>query len=263
MSMNAPHPSATLYSLERGVATITLNRPENRNALSIELVDSLGRDLDRALADPAARVVVLTNVGNTFCAGADLKAALASGASAQPTSDRSFLDIFDLILDSPKPIVGRLAGHCLAGGLGLAASCDISIAAADATFGFTEVRIGVAPAVISVVCLPKLRRADALELFLTGERISAQRAADVGLINRAVPRAELDNSVAELVGKIVAGGPNALAVSKQLIARVPGMSRQDGFAYTGPLSASLFASAEGQEGIGAFRAKRPASWIPQ
>ena len=112
--MNAPHPSATLYSLERGVATITLNRPENRNALSIELVDSLGRDLDRALADPAARVVVLTNVGNTFCAGADLKAALAStGANAQPTSGRSFLDIFDLILDSPKPIVGRLAGHCL------------------------------------------------------------------------------------------------------------------------------------------------------
>ena len=262
--MSTAKPPATLYELSKGAATITLNRPENRNALSVELVDSLGANLDRALADPQARVVVLTNVGNTFCAGADLKAVMeTSGASAQPSGGRSFLDIFDLIIDSPKPVIGRLAGHCLAGGLGLAASCDISIAAADASFGFTEVRIGVAPAVISVVCLPKLRRADALELFLTGERISAARAAEVGLINRAVPMDELDSAVAELVSKIVAGGPNALAVSKQLIARVPEMSRREGFDYAAPLSASLFASAEGQEGIGAFRAKRKPSWIPQ
>jgi methylglutaconyl-CoA hydratase len=263
--MTGPNDGATLLDISLGVATITLNRPENRNALSVELVNSLGAHLDQALDDPAVRVVVLTNVGNTFCAGADLKAAQASGgaSAAAGAGGRSFLEIFDQILDSPKPIIGRLAGHALAGGLGLAASCDISVASDQATFGFTEVRIGVAPAVISVVCLPKLRRADALELFLTGERVSAARAAEVGLITRAVAHDDLDAAVADVVGKVVRGGPQALAASKQLIARIPEMSRAEGFAWTGPLSASLFMSEEGQEGIGAFREKRDAAWVPR
>jgi methylglutaconyl-CoA hydratase len=261
--MTGPTDGATLLDLSRGVATITLNRPESRNALSVELVESLGGHLDEALADPAVRAIVLTNVGNTFCAGADLKAALAgTGPAAAPTG-RSFLEIFDLILDAPKPVIGRLAGHCLAGGLGLAAACDISVASDQATFGFTEVRIGVAPAVISVVCLPKLRRSDALELFLTGERISAARAAEVGLITRAVAHDDLDAAVADVVGKVVRGGPLALAAAKQLIARVPEMGRAEAFAWTGPMSTALFASEEGQEGISAFREKRDASWVPR
>lgn len=260
--MTATTNGATLLDIAAGVATITLNRPENRNALSTELVESLGNHLDQALNDPAVRLVVLTNVGNTFCAGADLKAA-ASGGSAPPPSGRTFIDIFGMILDSAKPVIGRLAGHCLAGGLGLAAACDISVASDQASFGFTEVRIGVAPAVISVVCLPKLRRADALELFLTGERITAQRAAEVGLITRAVPHDQLDAAVDEVVGKVVRGGPAALALSKQLVFKVPDMSRDDAFAWTGPASAALFNSAEGQEGIAAFREKRDAAWIPQ
>jgi methylglutaconyl-CoA hydratase len=254
---------ATLLDISTGVATITLNRPENRNALSVELVESLGENLDAALADAAVRAIVLTNVGNTFCAGADLKAAQASGGTPQPASGRTFIEIFDLILDSPKPVIGRLAGHCLAGGLGLAASCDISVASDQALFGFTEVRIGVAPAVISVVCLPKLRRADALELFLTGERISAQRAAEVGLITRAVAHDQLDAAVADVVDKVVRGGPAALAASKELISRVPALSRAEGFAWTGPMSAALFASEEGQEGIAAFRERRDAAWVPK
>jgi methylglutaconyl-CoA hydratase len=253
---------ATRYHLSGGVATITLNRPENRNALSVELVAGLGAHLDTALADPAARTIVLTNVGNTFCAGADLKAA-SSGAAAGPApGDRTAVDIFDMILTSPKPVVGRLAGHCLAGGVGLAAACDVSVASADALFGFTEVRIGVAPAVISVICLPKLRRADALELFLTGERVSAARAAEVGLITRAVPAEQLDEAVADVVGKLVRGGPNALAASKRLVYEVPAMERGDAFAWTQPLSAALFASEEGQEGIAAFRERRDAKWVP-
>lgn len=255
--------SATLLDIRAGVATITLNRPENRNALSVELVDSLADHLDLALADPAVRAVVLTNTGNTFCAGADLKAALAGGAAAQAGSGRTFIDIFNTILDAPKPVIGRISGHALAGGLGLAASCDISVMAASATLGFTEVRIGVAPAVISVVCLAKMRRSDALELFLTGERISAARGAEVGLINHAVADDDLDAKVAEVVAKVVRGGPAALAVSKQLVARVPQLGRDEAFAWTGPLSAELFAGPEGQEGISAFRAKRDAVWVPQ
>lgn len=254
---------ATLYDLAAGVATITLNRPENRNALSTELVESLCSHLERAAADPAVRVIVLTNAGNTFCAGADLKAALANKGGGLDTSSRGPTEMFDLVLDSPKPVIGRVAGHALAGGLGLAASCDISVMAASATLGFTEVRIGVAPAVISVVCLPKMRRADALELFLTGERIPAARGAEVGLISHAVPDEDLDDKVAEIVGKVIRGGPNALAASKQLVTKVPEMSRAEGFAWTGPLSASLFAAEEGQEGIAAFRDKRDAVWIPR
>jgi methylglutaconyl-CoA hydratase len=257
-----PADAATLLEVAGGVATITLNRPENRNALSVELVESLGANLDAALTDDAVRLVVLTNVGNTFCAGADLKAAVSGQPAAQTPSKPTFIDIFGMILDSPKPVIGRLAGHCLAGGLGLAAACDISVASDAALFGFTEVRIGVAPAVISVVCLPKLRRADALELFLSGERISAARAAEVGLINRAVPAAELDAAVAEVVGKVVLGGPAALALSKQLVYRVPAMGRQEAFDWAGPASAELFQSAQGQEGITAFREKRPAAWVP-
>ncbi|MFN0026288.1 MAG: enoyl-CoA hydratase-related protein [Acidimicrobiales bacterium] len=251
--------TATLLHIASGVATITLNRPDNRNALSVELVNSFGDHLDTALADPTVRAIVITNVGNTFCAGADLKA-----PGPPDPANRSFLDIFDLILDSPKPIIGRIDGHALAGGVGLAASCDISVMNAEAQLGFTEVRIGVAPAVISVVCLPKLRPADAMELFLSGERITAARAAEVGLINHAAAPDQLDAKVDEVLGKVLRGGPNALAASKLLVRKVPGFgSRREAFEWTGPFSASLFASEEGVEGIAAFRERRNASWIPE
>ncbi len=251
--------TATLLEIRAGVATITLNRPDNRNALSVELVNSFGGHLDAALADPAVRAIVITNVGNTFCAGADLKAP----PGPPDPANRSFLDIFDLILDSPKPIIGRIDGHALAGGVGLAASCDISVMNAEAQLGFTEVRIGVAPAVISVVCLPKLRPADAMELFLSGERVTAARAAEVGLINHAVAPAELDAKVDEVLGKVLRGGPNALAASKLLVRKVAGFeSRRAAFEWAGPFSASLFASEEGVEGIAAFRERRNASWVP-
>jgi methylglutaconyl-CoA hydratase len=132
----------------------------------------------------------------------------------------------------------------------------------DIIFAFTEVRIGVAPAVISVVCLPKLRAADAMELFLTGERVPSARAAEVGLINRSVARDRLDEAVDELVGKVVRGGPNALAAAKDLVGRVPAMARDDAFAWAAERSAALFRSEEGAEGIAAFRERRDASWIP-
>ena len=251
-----PHTAAT-YSVDGGIATITLSQPDNKNALSTELVDALGDHLMSAEADEAVRCVVLTNEGNTFCAGADLK----GKATAPPR--HSLVDVMAAIVDCPKPVIGRIAGHCTGGGVGLAASCDISVVTDDAKIGFTEVRLGVCPAVISVVCLPKLRRADASELFLSGERISATRAAHVGLLNHAVPAAELDAKVGEIVGKVVRGGPNALAASKQLIARVPQMGRDEAFDWTAPLSQRLFQSDEAREGIGAFRERRDAAWVPE
>jgi methylglutaconyl-CoA hydratase len=247
---------ATVYSLHGGVASIVLSRPDNRNALSTELMNSLGDNLTHAMSDDDARLIVLTNEGNTFCAGADLK-----GGSGE-ASRHSLVDILTAIQDGPKPVVGRIAGHCTGGGNGLAAACDISIAPDDAFFAFTEVRIGVAPAIISVVCLPKLRRADALELFMTGKRCPASRAAEIGLINRAVPRPDLDAAVLEVCTDLLAGGPKALTAAKQLVYRVPQMDRDAAFTRTAKLSADLFASDEARDGMRAFREKTKPSWVP-
>jgi methylglutaconyl-CoA hydratase len=254
--------TATTMTITGGVARITLNRPDNRNALSRELVTSLWQHMDAALDDPAARVIVLTGSGNTFCAGADLKeqrAPAAGGEAPPPTPGLPAL--MTRVHESPKPVVGRINGHALAGGLGLAASCDLSIAAESATMGFTEVRIGVAPAIISVVCLPKMRIADAAELFLTGERIPAAKAAEVGLINRAVPDDQLDAAVDELVGKLLLGGPIALGKCKELLWRVPKMEREEAFDWAAEYSAALFRSPEGQEGLKAFAERRRPSWL--
>jgi len=206
------------------------------------------------------RVVVLTNAGSTFCAGANLRERSDDSA---PAAIASPADLFGHIRRSPKPYVGRIAGHCVAGGMGLAASLDVSIAVEDAKFGFTEVRVGVAPAVISVVCLPKLRPADARSAFLRGNRFPATEAARMGLINAAVPADRLDEEVGAVVDDLLAGGPNAIAASKRLLAEVPGMPVDDAFAWTGHLSASLFTSEEAEEGMSAFLEKRRASWVPE
>jgi methylglutaconyl-CoA hydratase len=246
------------YQVEGGLGLITLDSPDNRNALTPALLNGLGDGLGHAVADPAVRAVVITNTGPAFCAGADL-----SGRSAEATEPRFGLaEVLDSIQRSPKPVIARIAGHCMGGGVGLAAACDLSVAAQSTRFGFTEVRIGVAPAIIAVVCLPKLRRADALSLFLTGERITAERAAEVGLINSAVPDADLDSAVSELTSKVLAGGPLALAAAKRLIFEVPGMETQAAFALTTDISQGLFASDEAAEGMAAFREKRSPNWVP-
>ncbi len=246
----------------RGVLTVTLADEANRNALSARLVGELSEALDAADADPKVRVVVLTNRGRVFCAGADLSERSAgSGAGDRPAAVRRPEDLFGRFARSPKPYVGRIAGHCVAGGMGLAAAMDISIAADDAKFGFTEVRVGVAPAVISVVCLPKLRPADARAAFLRGTRFPAADAARMGLINAAVPADRLDDEVAAAVDDLLAGGPGALAASKRLLAEVPGMPVDEAFSWTGALSAELFAGDEARAGMRAYLEKRPAPWV--
>ena len=246
---------AVLVDIAGGVATLTLNRPDNRNAMSVELVDALGAAIDAAIADDAARTIVLTHVGTTFCAGADLK------AGGPGTGTYTLDGILATMLDSPTPIVGRIAGHCAGGGVGLAAACDISVIDEAAKVAFSEVRIGVAPAMISVVCLPKLRAGDARELFLRGNRITGARAVEVGLYNHAVPADGIDARVDEIVADLVRGGPNALAAAKRLLSP-PVSGRDEWFAWTAELSAALFASPEAQEGMASFREKRDAAWVP-
>jgi methylglutaconyl-CoA hydratase len=252
--------TAVRYAVTSGVATLTMDAPHNRNALTPALINGLGDGLARATGDRTVRVVVLTHTGPAFCAGADLSAAARRGPPTAPRFELA--EILTAIEDAPKPVLARIAGHCMGGGVGLAAACDLSVAAEEAKFGFTEVRLGVAPAIISVVCLPKLRRADALELFLTGQRISASRAADVGLITKAVPLETLDTEIDALIAQLVAGGPAALAAAKRLVSDVPALARTDAYKQTTAISQALFGSEEAAEGMAAFREKRQPSWVP-
>jgi methylglutaconyl-CoA hydratase len=249
-----------------GVVTVTLADEENRNALSTALVAELVDALDAADTDPDVRVVVLTNRGRVFCAGADLSERSGSGdAGDDPGDDPAPKSVdpaalFSRFRRSPKVYVGRIAGHCVAGGMGLAAAMDLTVADEDAKFGFTEVRRGVAPAMISVLCLPKMRPAEAAEAMLLGNRMTGADAARLGLVNRAVPADQIDAVVDSFVTDLLAGGPGALATTKQLLTRVPGLSVDEAFAWTAELSAELFQTDEAREGMRAFLEKRPPGW---
>ena len=247
------------YDLARGVATITLDSPRNRNALSAQLRGELLAHLERCAHDDAVRVVVLTHTGRVFCSGMDLTEARGGDASAQGVNE--FPHILQTIWQHPKPVIVRVAGPARAGGIGLIAACDIAVAGDSATFGFSEVRIGVIPAVISVTVLPRIAPRAAQELFLTGEVFDANRAAEIGLLTAAVPDAELDGAVAAYVTSLAQGGPEALAATKAMLSTRDG-DLQAQFADKTALSASFFASAEAQEGISAFAEKRPARWVP-
>ncbi len=240
------------------VTTATLADVENRNALGAALVQELRDALAAANADASVRALVVTNEGSTFCAGANLKERSRSKASASGSG--GFEELLHEIQTSPTPVVGRIAGHVVGGGNGLAAALDISIAAEDVKFGFTEVRLGVAPAIISVVCLPKMRPGEAMEAFLRGHRFPASRAAELGLINRAVPADRLDEAVEEVLADLRLGGPTALGAAKRLVHEVPRMSQKDAFAWTTGLSGELFAGAEAAEGMKAFLSRRKPAW---
>ncbi|MBC3193224.1 enoyl-CoA hydratase family protein [Pseudonocardia sp. C8] len=263
MAFTADTPRAELVHLDvaAGVATITLDSPHNRNALSAQLRRELLAHLDAAIADDAVRVIVLSHTGTVFCAGMDLKE--SKGADAQQQGVTEVPRILATLWESPKPVVARLAGPARAGGIGLVAACDVAVAAENATFAFSEVRIGVVPAVISVTVLPRLSARAAHELFLTGETFDAHRAARIGLINSAVPADDLDDEVTRYTRMLRLGAPGALAGAKQMLRRERPATMADDFAAMNALSASYFASEEGQEGIRAFAEKRTPSWVPQ
>ncbi len=250
---------ATRYELRGRAGWITLDSPQTRNALSAALVRELGEHLRHALADDRVRVVVLTGSGPAFCAGADLKSrgdAVASASGAR----NPFVEILKLMWDGPKPVIVAANGHAFGGGVGLVAAADIALAVETATFSFSEVRVGVIPAMISVVVLPKLGVHHAMRLFLTGERFDAVRAREYGLLHRVVAGDALAAAVDEEVGALALGAPNALAEAKRLIRTVSRLPMDDAFAYAEEKIAALFASPEAAEGMAAFVGKRRPSW---
>ncbi|RZQ60391.1 enoyl-CoA hydratase family protein [Amycolatopsis suaedae] len=249
------------YAVAGGTATITLDSPHNRNALSAQLRSELSAGLSRAAEDDEVRVIVLDHTGPVFCAGMDLKEARGAGAGDQGVNE--FPRILEQLWTSPKPVVAKLAGPARAGGIGMVAACDIAVAVTSATFAFTEVRIGVIPAVISLTVLPRLNPRAAHELFLTGDTFDARRAAEIGLINSAVEPDALDEEVRRYVGALALGGPKALAATKTLLSSPRPATPADGFAEMTALSTRFFASPEGQEGITAFAQKRKPNWVPE
>jgi methylglutaconyl-CoA hydratase len=254
--------SAVRYEVVDGVATITLDSPETRNVLNAASLPPLREHLADAAADDAVRVVVLTGEGGTFCAGADLAGASSDAEGFAGSGPQALVGVLEAMLDHPKPIVARVQGHVAGGGNGLVAAADLAVAVDTARFAFSEVRVGVAPAVISVVCLARMSPSHARELMLTGERVSAQRVLEAGLLTAVADAEGFDALVRSYVDQLLLGGPQALARTKELLRRVPTMPRDEAFAWTAEVSAGHFSSDEAREGMTAFFERRRPSWAP-
>ncbi|MDG4764836.1 enoyl-CoA hydratase-related protein [Solwaraspora sp. WMMD406] len=265
--MDEPRPTRPAQPLirtvtESGVTTLVLDSPTNRNALSTPLMTLFLAELAAAVADPQVRVVVLSHTGPVFCSGADLTETAAAYASRQvPVGMLG--DVLAALWECPKPVVARVAGPARAGGLGLIAAADIAICADTATFAFTEVRLGVVPAVISATVLRRLQPRAATELYLTGEVFDGRRAERIGLVSAAVAADELDAAVTACCAALVRGAPGALAGTKELLRRVPAEHIGDDVEFLRGLSTDYFLSDEGREGVSAFREKRDPSWVPR
>jgi methylglutaconyl-CoA hydratase len=248
---------------DRGIERLILARPEVRNAFNEGMIAELNWWADSVAADRSVRVAVIEGAGPVFCAGADLEwmNRMAGFSREQNLLDAGELARAFAALDRmPVPVIGRVHGAALGGGVGLAAICDIIVAAEDTVFGFTEVRLGLIPAVIAPYVLSRIGRAAARELFLTGERFGAARAKELGLVQSVVRPDRLDDEVRRYVDALLAGAPGAQAEAKQLIAEVGRRGAADVASLCAEAIARRRVSDEGQEGIRAFLEKRPPSW---
>lgn len=245
--------------------TVTLNRPEVRNAFNEALIADLTAWAIDAEKDPGIRGAILRGAGRTFCAGADVHwmAQTVTYTRDQNLDDaRRMRRMFELLDELPFPVVGRIHGAALGGGAGLTAICDMAVAAGDATFGFTEVKLGILPAVISPFAIRKIGVSAARELFLTGARFSAARAREIGLVHAVVSEAELDDAVDAFVREIASAAPEAVREAKRVIREVAGRVPNEGDITTEAI-ASRRVSEEGQDGLRAFLEKRKGRWISE
>ncbi len=241
------------------VLRVTLNRPEVRNAFNPAMIAELTAVFSGVEPDGAVRAVVLDGAGKSFCAGADLTwmSEMAAYTREENVADALRLAaMLEAVQGCPAPVIARVHGAALGGGAGLVSACDVVVAADDAAFGFTEARLGIAPAVIVPFVLPKIGPGHARALFVTGERFDAARAERIGLVHRVVAPPALDAAVEETLAAVLACGPRAVRACKELIDRVPGLSRAEARAYTAETIAALRAAPEGQEGMRAFLEKR-------
>ena len=251
------------FAFADGVARVTLNRPDVRNAFNANVIAELRAAFERIAAADDVRVVVLAGEGKVFCGGADvnwMRESLDLSFEANAIDAERMSDMFRAIDNCPRPVIARIQGAALGGGAGLAAACDIAIAADDAAFGFTEVKLGILPAVISPFVLAKIGPSHARALFVTGERFDAARAMQIGLVHEVVPADLLDASVDRCVGEIRSAGPYAVSAAKLLIRRVLDATYEQSRAITTRAIADQRISPEGQEGLRAFLERRKANF---
>lgn len=245
------------------VEYLTLNRPEVGNALNDEVIAELASWTESVAADASVRAVVIAGAGRNFSTGADVR---WMARTIEYTADQNMNDAMALarmfagLNTLPVPVIGRIHGAAMGGGTGLAAACDVVVAEEHAVFAFSEVKLGIIPAVISPFVLAKIGRSAARELFLTGARFGAARARDIGLVHAVVPESELDATVARYVADFLEAGPQAVAAAKSLIAQVWSHSTDAATSLTASAIANRRVSPEGQEGLRAFLEKRKPSW---
>jgi methylglutaconyl-CoA hydratase len=247
----------------RGVATVTMDRPEVRNAFDATLIDELARAAEELGGDDGVRVVVLTGAGPVFSAGADLNwmGSMKDWTFEENVADSTRMDaMYRALYELPKPLIGRINGHALGGGTGLTAVCDIAIAVEDATFGFTEVLVGIVPAVISPYAVRKVGRSFARSVFVTGERFDVGRAQAAGLVHEVVASADLDDAVEAAVGRCLRAAPRAAGVAKRLV-DLALQPLDEAAEETVRVIAALRVAEEGQAGMRAFLEKRTPPWV--
>ena len=252
-----------LLKFEPPVARIVLNRPEVRNAFNEKLISELYDVFWELKENEGVRLIVVTGEGKSFCAGADLnwmRSVMNYDFEQNYAETLKLAKLMNLIYRHPKPVIARVNGAAIGGGVGLASACDIVIASDKAVFGLSEVKLGLVPAAISPYVIARIGEARARELFITGERISAAKAYDINLVNQIAPLEKLDEEVEIKIETILKNGPNAVKAAKELIYQAVSSNLDDLEKYTAKLIAELRLSEEAQEGMSAFLEKRKPKW---
>ncbi|HTV05457.1 MAG TPA: enoyl-CoA hydratase-related protein [Acidobacteriaceae bacterium] len=255
--------SSLLKHEDGGVLTLTLHRPEKRNALSAAVMAELTGALEAAASDKACRVVVLTGAGEAFCAGMDLGHLEALGAKTEQEhreDSQQIARLLRLLYELPKPTIAAVNGAAIAGGMGLATVCDFTLAVPEAKFGYTEVRIGFVPAIVSAFLREQIGDKRARDLLLTGRLIKAEEAQALGLVTRVVPAAELVDEARKLAGKLVENSPEALMATKRLLSGQVRHRLDEAIALAIEANVQARATADFKEGIRAFLEKRKPKW---
>jgi len=253
--------TVTLSTESRGISRITIARPDRKNAFDAELIAQLTAAIGRV--DRSARAVVLQSEGDTFCAGADVEwmRGMADYSLDENIADsKALAGMFRALYDLEMPLVARVQGAAIGGGAGLVALADIAVASTEASFAFTETRLGILPAVVSPYVIRKLGPARATALFVTGSRIDAKRAHEIGLVERLVEPADLDAAVGRVLDAIVSGGPKAVNAAKRLVREVEARRIDEATDLTVKRIAEIRVSHEGQEGLRAFLERRDPRW---
>jgi methylglutaconyl-CoA hydratase len=265
LSVEAAPVTDSLVRIERDGtrARVTMNRPDVRNAFNAELIAALHDAFAALSSDDRVRSIVLAGEGKTFSGGADItwmRAALDLSEAENIRDAEAMAAMFNAIERCPKPVIARVQGAALGGGCGLIAAADIAVAASDAVFGFTEVKLGILPAVISPFVIPKIGVSHARALFVTGERFDAAHAQRIGLVHHVVPAADLDAHITTILDEFRTAAPSAIAAAKAVVRDVNAATPDAATALTARAIAKQRTSPEGQEGLRAFLERRPAGW---